>query len=138
VGALGEVAPSVLRAFDVHERVAVVELNLSVFLARPVKVPQWRRTGRSPSSDLDLAFALADEVPAERLERAIRDAAGPTLVDLALFDVYRGEALGVGRRSLAYRLRLQAADRNLTEGDIADVRSAVVERTRKLGAELRS
>nr|MBA3984071.1 phenylalanine--tRNA ligase subunit beta [Acidimicrobiia bacterium] len=91
-----------------------------------------------PSSDLDLAFSLPDDVPAERLERAIRDAAGATLVDLALFDVYRGDALGPNRRSLAYRLRLQAPDRNLTDGDIVAVRQAVEARTRKLGAELRA
>ena len=138
VGALGEVAPWVLRAFDVHERVAVLELNLSAFLAGAAKVAQWQPTSRSPSSDLDLAFSLPDDVPAERLERAIRDAAGATLVDLALFDVYRGDALGPNRRSLAYRLRLQAPDRNLTDGDIVAVRQAVEARTRKLGAELRA
>lgn len=59
-------------------------------------------------------------------------------MDLALFDVYRGDALGPNRRSLAYRLRLQAPDRNLTDGDIVAVRQAVEARTRKLGAELRA
>ena len=59
------------------------------------------------------------------------------LVDVELFDVFRGPALGDGRRSLAYRLRLQAADRNLTDSDIADVRRATVAAAAKLGAELR-
>jgi phenylalanyl-tRNA synthetase beta chain len=60
------------------------------------------------------------------------------LVDLELFDVYRGDALGAGRRSLAYRLRLQAPDRNLTDGDVAEVRRSVVSAAAKLGAELRT
>lgn len=137
VGAVGEVAPSVLRAFDVSERVAVVELNLSVFLARTAKVVQWQPTSRFPSSDLDLAFALGDDVPAERLERAIRDGAGALLVDLQLFDVYRGEQLGDRRRGLAYRLRLQAPDRNLTDADIAAIRTAIEARASKTGATLR-
>jgi len=137
VGTIGEVAPSVLRAFDVSERVAVVELNLSVFLARAAKVAQWRATSRFPSSDLDLAFALGDDVPAERLERAIRDGAGALLVDLELFDVYRGEQLGDRQRGLAYRLRLQAPDRNLTDADIATIRRAVEARASKTGATLR-
>ena len=87
--------------------------------------------------DLDLAFVLGDEVPAEKLEKAIRQGAGKLLVGLALFDVFRGESLGDGRRSLAYRLRLQAPDRNLTDEDIAEVRRAAVSSAVKLGAELR-
>ena len=76
-------------------------------------------------------------MPAERLDKAIRQGAGALLVDLDLFDVYRGPGLGAGRRSLAYRLRLQAPDRNLTDADIAEVRAKVTVATAKLGAELR-
>ena len=67
----------------------------------------------------------------------MRQGAGNLLVDLELFDVYRGQGVGDGRRSLAYRLRLQAPDRNLTDTDIADVRRAAVTAAAKLGAELR-
>jgi phenylalanyl-tRNA synthetase beta chain len=90
-----------------------------------------------PSSDLDLAFVMADDVPAEKLEKAIRQGAGSLLVEIELFDVFRGPSVGEGHRSLAYRLRLQAADRNLTDTDIADVRRAAVTAAAKLGAELR-
>ena len=76
-------------------------------------------------------------MPAERLDKAIRQGAGPLLVDLELFDVYRGAGVSEGRRSLAYRLRLQAPDRNLTDADVAEVRTAVTASTAKLGAELR-
>ena len=109
-----------LDALGIDERVAVLELDLRV-LERDPKVPGWKPTSRHPSSDLDLAFVLPDDVPAEKLDKAIRQSAGALLVGLELFDVYRGEALGEGRRSLAYRLRLQAADRNLTDQDIATV-----------------
>jgi phenylalanyl-tRNA synthetase beta chain len=138
IGAVGEVAPDVLDAFDIAERVAVLELDLGPVLGREPKPPAWKPTSRQPSSDLDLAFALPDDVPAERLDKAIRQGAGALLVDLALFDVYRGPGVGEGRRSLAYRLRLQAADRSLTDGDIAGVREKVTAATSKLGAELRS
>ena len=95
----------------------------------------WKPTSRQPSSDLDLAFVLPDDVPAEKLDKAIRQGAGGLLVGLELFDVYRG--LTAGGRSLAYRLRLQAPDRNLTDADIADVRAKVTKAAAKLGAELR-
>ena len=81
---------------------------------------------------------LPDDVPAERLDKAIRQGAGALLVGLELFDVYRGERLGTGRRSLAYRLRLQAPDRNLTDADVAAVREKVSAAAAKLGADLRA
>jgi phenylalanyl-tRNA synthetase beta chain len=128
----------VLARFGVSERVAILELNLDELLARPEKPAVWKPVSRHPSSDLDLAFVLDDGVPAERLEKAIRQGAGALLVELELFDVFRSEQLGDGRRSLAYRLRLQAPDRNLTDADIAEVRRGAVAAAAKLGADLRS
>ena len=136
-GAVGEIDPAALQRFEVSERVAILELNLDEVLGREPKPAQWTAVSRMPSSDLDLAFVLADDVPAEKLEKAIRQGAGKLLADIDLFDVFRGPSLGDGKRSLAYRLRLQAPDRNLDDTDIADVRRAVVTTTTKLGAELR-
>jgi phenylalanyl-tRNA synthetase beta chain len=137
IGAIGEVAPEVLDAFGITGRVAILELDLRPVLGHEPKPAQWRPTSRHPSSDLDLAFALPEDVPAEKLGKAIRQGAGALLVDLDLFDVYRGDGIAAGRRSLAYRLRLQAPDRNLTDADVADVRRRVTAATAKLGAELR-
>jgi phenylalanyl-tRNA synthetase beta chain len=138
IGAVGEVAPGVLRAFGISERVAVLELDLSAVLGREPKVPQWKPTSRFPSSDLDVAFVLPDEVPADRLEKAIRQGAGAILVDLALFDVYRGPSVDGGGRSLAYRLRLQSDERSLTDADIAAVQRGVVAAAERQGARLRA
>ena len=120
------------------ERVAILELNLDDVLGREPKPAVWKPVSKFPSSDLDLAFVIADDVPAERVEKALRQGGGKLLVDIELFDVYRGAALGESRRSLAYRLRLQAADRNLTDDDIAAVRRSAVAAAAKLGAELRA
>ncbi|MGB8861223.1 MAG: phenylalanine--tRNA ligase subunit beta [Ilumatobacteraceae bacterium] len=137
IGAVGEVHPDVAEAFEVSERVAVLELNLSVLLSGEPKVPQWKPTGRFPSSDLDLAFVVPLTVTAEKVDKAIRQAAGALLVDLTLFDVYRGDGLPAGTRSLAYRLRLQALDRTLTDDDVASVRAKAEAASAKLGATLR-
>ncbi len=137
LGAVGEVDPAVLAAFDVVERVAILELDLDQLLDREPKPAQWKPTSRQPSSDLDLAFVLADDVPAERLDKAIRQGAGNLLTNLTLFDTYRGTGVVPGSRSLAYRLRLQALDRSLTDADTAEVRRSVEAAADKLGAELR-
>ncbi len=137
VGAVGEVHPDVLDAFGINERVAVLELNTSVLLANEPKAPTWKPTSRFPSSDLDLAFETPDTVTAEKVDKAIRQSAGGLLVDLVLFDVYRGVGVRDGARSLAYRLRLQAADRTLTDTELAEVRAKVVATVAKMGATLR-
>jgi phenylalanyl-tRNA synthetase beta chain len=137
IGAVGEVAPGVLDAFGIGERVAILELDLSAVLAVEPKAARWKATSRHPSSDLDVAFALDETIPAEKLEKAIRQGAGSLLVGLELFDVYRGAGVADGSRSLAYRLRLQAPDRTLTDADTAAVVSQVRAAAEKLGARLR-
>ena len=137
IGVVGEVHPDVLDAYGVDERVAALELNLTVLLANEAKVPMWKPTSRFPSSDLDLAFATPDSVTADKVEKAIKQAAGALLVDVALFDVYRGAGVAAGSRSLAYRLRLQALDRTLSDTELTEVRNKVVAGVAKLGATLR-
>ncbi|MGB0113544.1 MAG: phenylalanine--tRNA ligase subunit beta, partial [Ilumatobacteraceae bacterium] len=137
LGAVGEVAPDVLQAFDVTERVAILELDLDQILDRAPKPAQWKPTSRYPSSDLDLSFVVPEEIPAEKVEKAVRQGAGKLLVDIDLFDVYRGDRVPEQTRSLAYRVRLQATDRNLTDQDVAEIRRGVETATTKLGAQLR-
>ncbi|MCU0269419.1 MAG: phenylalanine--tRNA ligase subunit beta [Acidimicrobiales bacterium] len=126
VGVVGEIDPAVLDAFAVPERAAWLELDLDRLLTAPHGDRRYRRISRYPSSDLDLAFELADSTPAAALRAAIVEAAGELLVGLRLFDVYRGAPLPDGVRSLAFGLRLQAADRTLTDDDVAELRQRVV------------
>ncbi len=137
IGAVGEVHPDVLDAYGVDERVAVLELNLSILLATDEKVAVWKPTSRFPSSDLDLAFVTPDSVIAEKVEKAIKQAAGALLVDLALFDVYRGAGVPDGSRSLAYRLRFQALDRTLGDTELTELRNKIIAAVAKLDATLR-
>jgi phenylalanyl-tRNA synthetase beta chain len=67
----------------------------------------------------------------------LRSAAGPLAVSIELFDTFRGDSLGDGVRSLAFRLRLQAADRSLTDDDVSSVRAACVSAAESMGATLR-
>jgi len=138
VGVVGEIDPAVLDGFDLSERVAWLELDLDLLLTMPHDNRQYHPISRYPSSDIDLAFEVADDVAAARVEQLIAESAGPLLAAVRLFDVYRGEGLPAAHRSLAYRLRLQAPDRTLTDRDIVDVRARVVEAVEGLGATLRA
>src|SRR5690606_19187415 len=115
-----------------------LELDLETLLALPHGDKPYRPVSRFPSSDIDLAFEVAETCPAADVEAALRRGGGDLLVSLQLFDVYRGAPLPEGTRSLAYALRFQAPDRTLTDDDVARLRAdciAAVEGT--LPAKLR-
>jgi phenylalanyl-tRNA synthetase beta chain len=138
IGALGEVDPAVLEAHGIGERVAYLEVDLDQLLALPHGERPYRPFSPYPTSDIDLAFEVDDAVPASAVEDAILDAGGDLVWGVELFDVFRGAGLAEGRRSLAYRLRLQAPDRTLTDADVAVVRDAVIAAVeRSLPASLR-
>lgn len=138
VGLVGEVDPDVARSFGIDERVAWLEVDLDLLLAVPHGLATYRRVSRFPSSDVDFAFVTPDSVTAAALGDALRAAAGELLVDLQVFDAYRGAGVPDGHRSLAWRLRMQAPDRTLVDADVASVRDACVSAARALGAALRA
>lgn len=138
IGVVGEIDPDVLRAFEVPSRVAWFEVNLEDALGNLGEVEPYVPVRLFPSSDLDLAFEVDEGVPTHEVEAVLREAAGDLLVELALFDVFRGPSVAEGRRSLAWRLRFQAIDRTLTDTELGEVRDrciAAVEAT--LPASLR-
>jgi len=127
IGVVGEVDPAVLVDHGITERVAWLELDLGRLFDLPHGERRYRPISRFPSSDIDLAFETPDSVPAADVEAALRRAGGDLLVHLELFDVYRGSGLRPLTRSLAYRLRLQAADRTFTDAEVAGVRERCIE-----------
>jgi phenylalanyl-tRNA synthetase beta chain len=137
VGEIGEIDPGVLDALGIRERVAWLQLDLGSALAAPHGEHRYHHISRYPSSDLDLAFEVSDSVAASTIATVIREAAGPLLVGLSLFDVFRGHPVPESHRSLAYRLRLQAPDRTLTEEDLSGIQRTVVDGAASAGAILR-
>jgi len=90
------------------------------------------------SSDPTIAVVVDDAVSAADLAGAIRAAGGALLADARLFDVYRGGQLPPGKKSVAFSLAFQAADRTLTDAEVADAKARIVETvSRRLGARLR-
>ncbi|MEZ5178892.1 MAG: phenylalanine--tRNA ligase subunit beta [Acidimicrobiales bacterium] len=126
VGSVGEVDPAVLDRHDVGERVAILEVDLGALHRAARRSPAYRQISRFPSSDIDLAFEVPDGVSAIEVERTLAGA-DPLVWTVRLFDVYRGEPVAAGSRSLAYAVRLQAVDRTLTDAEVADARARLIE-----------
>jgi phenylalanyl-tRNA synthetase beta chain len=85
----------------------------------------------------DIAVVVDDDVPAAYVELAVSHAGGELLERLRLFDVYRGEQVGAGSKSLALRLEFRAPDRTLTDEEVAEVRARIEQELAELGGKLR-
>lgn len=139
LGHAGELHPRVIEAFDLPARVSAMELSLDVLLCGAAGVEAAPVVSAFPAAMIDVALAVAAETPAADVESALRDGAGDLLEAIRLFDLYSGEQVGAGRKSLAFALRLRAPDRTLTADEVAAVRDrAVAEVADRLGAELRA
>ncbi len=126
VGHAGELHPKVCRAFGVPARTCVAELDLDLLLARAVPVPSAPRLSAYPVAKEDVALVVPEGLPAAELAATLREGAGPLCESVRLFDVYTGEQVGEGHKSLAFALRFRAPDRTLTEKDTAAAREAAV------------
>jgi phenylalanyl-tRNA synthetase beta chain len=133
LGALGELHPDVCERFDVAERTLAFELSLApVFEALPERV-QLREPSRYPATFIDLAVVVDDAVASAKVRDVIAGAGAPEVVSVRLFDVYKGQQVGEGKKSLAFALELRAADGTMTDDEALKVRDrilpAVQERT---------
>ncbi len=126
-GHVGEVDPGVLDNYGVSGRVAWLELDLENVLSGPHGNRKYTPVSKQPASSIDLAFETADSVAAAAVEAQLRRAGGALLASVDLFDVYRGPGVAEGCRSLAYRLRFQAADRTLTDTEVSTLRQACID-----------
>ncbi|HEV8638966.1 MAG TPA: phenylalanine--tRNA ligase subunit beta [Chloroflexota bacterium] len=138
IGLIGEVAWTVRRSFDIDEPVFLAALDLERLFPLMTARRAVEPLARLPAVYQDLALVVADDVAAEEIRRAILRAGRPVARDAALFDVYRGDRIGPGRRSLAYRITYQSSERTLTDREVAEAHARIEDGLRKqFGAEVR-
>jgi phenylalanyl-tRNA synthetase beta chain len=140
VGVLGEIHPVVREEFGMSEvPVSGLEFDLDLLLAAWGGAPLMTSLSSHPPVYEDLAVVVEESIPAVTVRDLIAQTGSSLVRSVDLFDVYRGEQVGEGRKSLAYRLTYQADDRTLTDKEVAKVRSKIVRRLeRELEASLRS
>jgi phenylalanyl-tRNA synthetase beta chain len=136
VGLLGELHPKVHERYDLPETPLVAAiLDIEIVLAAVKDMRSVQPVPIFPPVLEDLAVVVDENVPAELVEEVIRKAGGHLLVGVTLFDLYRGEQVDKGKKSLAYSLVYQAPERTLTDEEIANIRAKVI---KKLGSELKA
>jgi phenylalanyl-tRNA synthetase beta chain len=139
VGVLGEVHPEVAEQFDLTKRACLMELDLERLYSAVPERALSQAIPRYPAAQRDLAIIVDASVPAADVADAIRAGGGELLRNVRLFDVYRGEGVPANKKSLAWSLTYQSAERTLTDAEIeATQRAIVAALSGRFGAELRS
>ncbi|MEU4198118.1 phenylalanine--tRNA ligase subunit beta [Kribbella sp. NPDC026611] len=129
VGHAGELHPKVCQAYGLPARSSAVELDLQALIAAGPESVTAQPFSSYPVAKEDVALIVAADVAAADVEAALVEGAGELLESIRLFDVYTGEQIGDGKKSLAFALRFRAPDRTLKETEVADARQAAVQVT---------
>ncbi|HEY3556855.1 MAG TPA: phenylalanine--tRNA ligase subunit beta [Kribbella sp.] len=129
IGHAGELHPKVCQAFGLPARSSAVELDLDALIAAGPESITAHPFSSYPVAKEDVALIVGAEVPAADVQVALAEGAGELLESVRLFDVYTGEQIGEGKKSLAFALRFRAPDRTLKENEVADARQAAVQVT---------
>ena len=139
VGAVGELHPDALMRWDIQRPVVAFELAIaSLVAALPPKV-KVAGLSRFPGNFMDLAVVVDADLPAEQPGKVIKEVGSPELASVRLFDIYEGDQIPAGKKSLAFALELRAADRTLTDVEATQIRDRIVGAlSERLGAQLRA
>jgi phenylalanyl-tRNA synthetase beta chain len=126
VGHAGELHPKVVTALGLPPRTCAAELDVDVLTVASNVTVQARELSTYPVAQSDVALVVDEQVSAAALESALRQGAGQMLESIWLMDIYRGDQIGSGRKSLAYRLVFRAPERTLTTKEVNGLRDRAI------------
>ncbi|HMJ95438.1 MAG TPA: hypothetical protein VK486_06275, partial [Thermoleophilaceae bacterium] len=138
LGWIGELHPLVLREWELDGPVAAFELDAERLFELAPQASTYSDVTSFPAVLQDIAVILPDDVSAERLAEVVREGGGELLRSLRVFDLYHGEQVGEGSKSLALRLEFRAPDRTLTDEEVAERRAAIERALESIGGKLRA
>ncbi len=139
LGDFGELHPLVVQAFKLDAAMYAAEIDLQALIAAiPVRFIV-KSLPVTPAILEDVAFVVAEDIPAANVEAAIRKAGGALLKSVTLFDVYQGAPIAAGHKSLAYALTYQTDEKTLTDDEVKKLRKKIIALAeRECGATLRA
>ena len=138
LGVLGEVHPTVCGNYGINRRAYVAKLNLRTLFSLEKVEKQYHPLPKFPASTRDIAVLCDDSLPVLTMEKAIKSAVGKILEKVELFDVYKGEQIAAGKKSVDFNIIMRAADRTLTDEEVASAMQKVTAALEALGAQQRA
>jgi len=126
VGSLGELHPDVLEQFGIDQSVYFFEINVENLVAHSRDTVSVSAPSRFPDSIRDIAMLIADEVPFMTIRECVKALRIKEIEEISIFDLYRGEHIPQGQKSIAIRLRYRSHDRTLTDDEVAGMHERVI------------
>lgn len=138
IGFLGQVHPEAAENFDMKADCYVAVLDMDTVVMLTKDDVKYAGLAKFPGSGRDLALVADKAVLAGDIEKVLRKAGGNILESVTLFDVYEGEQLGEGKKSLAYSLKFRAADRTLADAEVNEKIDKMLKTLGDMGVTLRA
>ncbi len=138
IATFGEVHPEVAKTYGIDGRVYIAEIAVDVLYKTEKAKITYKPLPKFPAVERDFALLCDAETPVGTLEAAIREGAGKLCEDIKLFDVYRGDRIADGKKSVAYRVTLRSAESTLTDEVIDRAVNKMIKKLEAAGASLRS
>jgi phenylalanyl-tRNA synthetase beta chain len=138
LGELGQLLPALARKYDLRDAVFLAEFNLDLLLARRNPAKSFKPLPQFPSSRRDVAILVAEATTHDAVLQTVKQAKPANLETVELFDVFRGQGVPEGQKSLAYAFTYRAVEKTLTEGEVNSAHEKAVESLKqKLSAVIR-
>ncbi len=137
-GEVGQIHPGLLEKKKIKQRVFYGEVYLEKLYSFKKEEVKFEEVSRFPAAERDIAVLLDEDTPVEKLLTIARKEAGPLSLEIRIFDLYRGERIPQGKKSVGIRFYLQSADHTLTEEEISEIIDRVVIRLKEINGKLRS
>ena len=128
IGSYGEVHPTVAERYNVTGKCYIAELDISALLGIESSVVKYSAISKFPCVNRDLAVIVAEDRSVGNIIASIENVCGRDLEDVALFDVYKGEQIETGYKSLAFSLKFRSVERTLAEAEIQSMMLSVIDR----------
>ncbi len=138
IATIGEANPLLTKNYGISQRVLLAEINIDKITKYGRKSQKYVPITKFPAVERDISMVLDENIEVGEIEKIIQKKAKKILEDARLFDIYRSEKLGKGKKSVAYSLKFRMQDRTLTDEEVNDIMKQIIaELEKNLGAELR-
>ncbi len=139
IATFGEVHPEVLQNYDIEKRIYLAEINITKLTKYSRSNKKYEEIAKFPAVERDLAVIVAEEIEAGQIEKTIVKKAKKVLEEVKVFDIYRSEKLGEGKKSIAYALKFRDRNKTLNDEEIDEImKNIITELHKNFGAELRN
>ncbi len=138
IAIIGEVHPKVLSNYGIDVKAYIAQVDFAALVKYGNDKKVYKQLPKFPASSRDLAFVCDADIPVMKIQRIIEKAVGKILEEVSLFDVYAGSQIPKGMKSVAYNIRMRAADRTLTDDEADKAMKKTIKALEELGISLRS